>query len=312
MISVKLGGRQADLPLPPTYDELETAIRTALGIAPDAKLKLLCKGKALDPSAPLSLAANSKLMVMQTSAASIREVEEAKPERMRGFAEGDAVQRTGGLGGRPAARAAASSAAASPYRFHAIRELAVPAVATPPAGRARALLRRLADDRSLQKVMASHEFSVGLLAEMPPEGMVGVSQSCLMGFNRNRGMEIHLRLRTDDWAGLRPYASIVDVLCHELAHNVHDDHDDNFKALKSTLSREYSLHLARERAAPSVGGAAARAPDEEAEAAAGDGTHVLGGGGGAPGDARSAGAAAAERRAAAAEEGCVPCEDEGG
>ena len=66
--------------------------------------------------------------------------------------------------------------------------------------------------------MASHEFSVGLLAEMPPEGMVGVSQSCLMGFNRNRGMEIHLRLRTDDWAGLRPYASIVDVLCHELAH----------------------------------------------------------------------------------------------
>ena len=101
-------------------------------------------------------------------------------------------------------------------------------------------------------------------------------------------------------------------VCHELAHNVHDDHDDDFKALKSTLSREYSLHLARERAAPSVGGGAARAPDEEAEAAAGDGTHVLGGGGGAPGDARSAAAAAAERRAAAAEEGCVPCEDEGG
>ena len=90
--------------------------------------------------------------------------------------------------------------------------------------------------------------------------MVGVSQSCLMGFNGNRGMEIHLRLRTDDWAGLRPYASIVDVLCHELAHNV-DDHDDNFKALKSTLSREYSLHLARERARRRSA-APPRAPDE--------------------------------------------------
>ena len=72
MISVKLGGRQADVQLPTTYDELETAIRTALEIAPDAKLKFLCKGKALDPSAPLLLSANSKVMVMQTSAASIR------------------------------------------------------------------------------------------------------------------------------------------------------------------------------------------------------------------------------------------------
>ena len=164
MISVKLGGRQADVPLPPTYDELETAIRTALEIAPDAKLKLLCKGKAIDPSAPLSLAAGAKVMVMQTSAASIREVEEAKPERMRGFAEGDAVQRTGGLGGRPAARASAAASASSPYRFHAIRELAVPAVATPPAAAARALLRRLADDRSVRAVLAAHEFSIGLLA----------------------------------------------------------------------------------------------------------------------------------------------------
>ena len=140
--------------------------------------------------------------------------------------------------------------------------------------------------------MASHEFSVGLLAEMPPEGAVGVSQSCLMGFNRNRGMEIHLRLRTDDWAGLRPYASIVDVLCHELAHNVHDDHDDDFKALKSTLSREYSLHLARERAAPSVGGGARARPTRRrrrrratartcsAAAAARRATRAVGGGGG--------------------------------
>ena len=227
------------------------------------------KGKALTRRRR-PLAANSKVMVMQTSAASIREVEEAKPERMRGFAEGDAVQRTGGLGGRPAARARVVRRRLA-VPLHAIRELAVPAVATPPAARARAL-RRLADDRSLQKVMASHEFSAA--CSLRCRRRVWWSLAVVPDGLQPQPRDGDYPLRTDDWAGLRPYASIVDVLCHELAHN-HDDHDDNFKAHGSTLSREYSLHLARERAAPSVGGAAARAPDEEAEAA-GDGTHVLG------------------------------------
>ena len=43
------------------------------------------------------------------------------------------------------------------------------------------------------------------------QGYVGVSSSCLMGLNRNRGQSIHLRLRTDDWKGLRPYAAVVQV-----------------------------------------------------------------------------------------------------
>ena len=44
-----------------------------------------------------------------------------------------------------------------------------------------------------------------------------------MGLNKNKGEEILLRLRTDDWAGLRPYLSVIDVLLHELAHCVHSD-----------------------------------------------------------------------------------------
>ena len=43
------------------------------------------------------------------------------------------------------------------------------------------------------------------------QGYVGVSSSCLMGLNRNRGQSIHLRLRTDDWKGLRPYEAVVQV-----------------------------------------------------------------------------------------------------
>ena len=34
-----------------------------------------------------------------------------------------------------------------------------------------------------------------------------------MGLNRNRGQSIHLRLRTDDWNGLRPYEAVVQVRC---------------------------------------------------------------------------------------------------
>lgn len=45
------------------------------------------------------------------------------------------------------------------------------------------------------------------------QGYVGVSSSCLMGLNRNRGQSIHLRLRTDDWHGLRPYEAVVQVRC---------------------------------------------------------------------------------------------------
>lgn len=39
---------------------------------------------------------------------------------------------------------------------------------------------------------------MGLLSEMPPEGKVGVSAVCVLGYNVNRGQEISLRLRTDD------------------------------------------------------------------------------------------------------------------
>jgi hypothetical protein len=74
--------------------------------------------------------------------------------------------------------------------------------------------------------------------------LVGVSSVCILGYNRNRGQEISLRLRTDDWEGLRKYASIRRTLVHELAHNVHDEHDNDFKALNSQLLREVEAHEA--------------------------------------------------------------------
>ena len=47
--------------------------------------------------------------------------------------------------------------------------------------------------------MKKYKWKVGLLSEFAPSletGIVGVSESCLLGFNKNKGEEISLRLRT--------------------------------------------------------------------------------------------------------------------
>jgi hypothetical protein len=99
-------------------------------------------------------------------------------------------------------------------------------------------LHRLASDPGINGVMRRHGWRVGLLSEMPPEGKVGISPVCLLGFNMNQGAEISLRLRTDDLKGFRKYDSIRLTLIHELAHMVHSEHDNAFKELNSQLKRE--------------------------------------------------------------------------
>jgi hypothetical protein len=59
-----------------------------------------------------------------------------------------------------------------------------------------------------------------------------------LGLNENRGQRIFLRLRTDDLKGFRKILSIRKVLYHELAHNVHSDHGDNFFMLMRQIERE--------------------------------------------------------------------------
>ena len=102
---------------------------------------------------------------------------------------------------------------------------------------------------------------------VPPEGKVGVSESCVLGYNVNRGQEIHLRLRTDDLRGFRRYARVRETLLHELTHNVHGPHDVHFKRLCSQLNvecREFDWASRSRDAANRLGGAeAARSSDEE-------------------------------------------------
>ena len=78
------------------------------------------------------------------------------------------------------------------------------------------ILQGLAEHPGFQAILAKHKWKVGTLSEMMPEGLVGVSEVCVLGVNKNKGQEISLRIRTDDLKGFRKRLSIETVLCHEL------------------------------------------------------------------------------------------------
>jgi hypothetical protein len=104
------------------------------------------------------------------------------------------------------------------YRFHHL----IPLAHLPNPESARVLLQRLSDDPAIAHVMQKHKFSVGVLTELAPH-----EHPELLGLNENAGQQIKLRLRTDRYDGFRTYKEVRRVLCHELAHNVWGDHDNN-------------------------------------------------------------------------------------
>lgn len=126
-----------------------------------------------------------------------------------------------------------------PYVFCDFRTLHLPGIElNPSASKALKLMHKLAADPGIVAIMNKHRWCVGIMTEMAPEGSVGVSPECILGFNKNHGEEISLRLRTDDLKGFRKYDSIKKTLLHELAHMVHSEHDVNFYALLKQLNEE--------------------------------------------------------------------------
>ncbi|XP_016541410.2 uncharacterized protein LOC107842171 isoform X1 [Capsicum annuum] len=126
-----------------------------------------------------------------------------------------------------------------PYVFCDFRTLYLPGIElNPPASKALKLMHKLAADPGIVAIMNKHRWCVGIMTEMAPEGYVGVSPACILGFNKNHGEEISLRLRTDDLKGFRKYDSIKKTLLHELAHMVHSEHDEKFYALLKQLTEE--------------------------------------------------------------------------
>ncbi|KAM7503697.1 hypothetical protein LguiB_002601 [Lonicera macranthoides] len=125
------------------------------------------------------------------------------------------------------------------YIFCDFRTLDIPGLElNPSASEALKLMHMLAADPGIVAIMNKHRWRVGIMTEMAPEGYVGISPKCILGFNKNHGEEISLRLRTDDLKGFRKYDSIKKTLLHELAHMIFSEHDANFKAMDKQLNQE--------------------------------------------------------------------------
>ncbi|KAK6120641.1 hypothetical protein DH2020_045616 [Rehmannia glutinosa] len=153
------------------------------------------------------------------------------------------------------------------YIFCDFQTLSLPGIElNPPASKALELLHKLASDPGIVAIMNKHHWRVGILTEMAPVGYVGVSPKCILGFNKNQGEEISLRLRTDDLKGFRKYESIKKTLLHELAHMVFSEHDSNFYALDSQLNKEAAtLDWTKSRGHTLSGGSRSRYYEEESD-----------------------------------------------
>jgi len=111
-----------------------------------------------------------------------------------------------------------SSSSSHQYRFHRIEPL--PHLPRPEM--AMESLTSLSRDPAVLHIMQKHRFSVGLLTELAPHEHPG-----LLGLNVNNGAAIKLRIRLDTYDGFRPYLEVRRVLCHELAHNVWGEHNND-------------------------------------------------------------------------------------
>eukprot|EP00188_Purpureofilum_apyrenoidigerum_P002506 Plantae.Rhodophyta-Purpureofilum_apyrenoidigerum.ctg25645.p1 GENE.Plantae.Rhodophyta-Purpureofilum_apyrenoidigerum.ctg25645~~Plantae.Rhodophyta-Purpureofilum_apyrenoidigerum.ctg25645.p1 ORF type:complete len:516 (+),score=91.93 Plantae.Rhodophyta-Purpureofilum_apyrenoidigerum.ctg25645:128-1675(+) len=116
------------------------------------------------------------------------------------------------------------------------------------------LLRQICEDRGIAAVMERHQWMVGNLKEMYPDGKVGVDPVCVLGLNVNKGAEIQIRLRTDDMKGFRPFYKLREVIFHELSHNVHSSHDRNFYDLMNQVAKEADAYDWTKSHGHSVGG----------------------------------------------------------
>ncbi|KAJ3354522.1 hypothetical protein GGF32_002468 [Allomyces javanicus] len=109
---------------------------------------------------------------------------------------------------------------------------AIDVLPLPMADRARAFLDKLRNDVGIRGIMKQYKWRVGKLIELSP------TEHTILGYNRNKGQVIALRLRTDDFEGFRHYDSVRKVLLHELAHMVWSEHDENFHALNRQLNKD--------------------------------------------------------------------------
>ena len=212
-----------------TLQDIRYQVSSLLSV-PDENVRLLSEGKLLSSAddhhhVSQLFRPSQTIMILATTAETAESIHAAQPDRtIRPFS------------------ARAPKYVAEPRKTHeSLTEygfgscVALPNL--PDSDKAQKILEQLASDRGFLAVMKKKRWNVGQLREMPPEGRVGVDPVCVLGYNTNKGQQIHLRLRTDDMKGFRAMYSIRQVLAHELAHNEFSEHDDNFKELMRWIER---------------------------------------------------------------------------
>lgn len=247
-----------------TVGALDERLAAELSLAPSHRM--LVRGKVLsDPTHPFPRNV-STLYVIESSEEAVAAVKAAKPDPLvRGFSS-----KPSKYAARPG-RSDANTQSMNPYKFHSIR--ALPRYAD--KSKAEKLLETLANDPGFLRVMEERHFSVGCLAEMEPEGKVGVDPVCVLGLNVNKGQEILLRLRTDDKKGFRPMYMLKQVLAHELAHNVFSEHDSDFFDLMRKIEREAKQYDWRESTGHMISGASSSAASRRTSHHAAEGRDPL-------------------------------------
>ncbi|KAH6684880.1 WLM domain-containing protein [Plectosphaerella plurivora] len=245
-----------------TISDLSDAITEDFEIPPSHQKFLIAKHGMQkppfkNPDLALATLQNLKIQLLASSATELSSFQDAA-DKARARAASRAHHRH-----RQSARPHRSRAPRPEdnYTFLTLRPLA----GLPHPERSMALLERLRDDPGIRATMRKHQYTVGLLTEMEP---LSNTQSThegttrLLGLNRNKGQAIELRLRTDAHDGYRDYKTIRKTLCHELAHNIHSDHDRNFWDLCHQIEREVD-QLGSGHSLADGGGTYAPARDDE-------------------------------------------------
>ncbi|KAK0505764.1 WLM domain-containing protein [Armillaria luteobubalina] len=102
----------------------------------------------------------------------------------------------------------------------------------PKADQAMQMLRKVAS--MVKPIMRTHQWILPTLAEFFPD------QSNLLGMNVNMGQKILLRLRPAySPESFLDIEEVVQTMLHELTHNIHGPHDDQFYKFLSGLQDEY-------------------------------------------------------------------------
>jgi hypothetical protein len=205
-----------------------------------------------------TLTANTTLMMLSTTTEEISKIRSFKPDPLvKGFSEQERDEESRRFRTEQLATENPWGEKISQHaEYNFARVEVLYRRSSPSPYDAEKLLRKLTLDPGIIKIMQTQQYRVGTLCELDPEdadeeqAAKGEADKCLLGWNRNFGQRIALRLRTDDLTSFRKYDSIVNTLIHELTHNVHGPHDSMFWELFNSLKQLYQTVHAQRRNAP--------------------------------------------------------------